>query len=49
MRTIEERATYLRDLEELKEAILAAIDEQGKLTDELRAQILACETKDGDK
>ncbi|MFR9873588.1 Tex family protein [Corynebacterium striatum] len=45
LRTIEERATYLRELEELKEAILAAIDEQGKLTDELRAQILACETK----
>lgn len=45
LRTIEERATYLRELEERKEAILAAIDEQGKLTDELRAQILACETK----
>ncbi|MGX9130798.1 Tex family protein [Corynebacterium striatum] len=45
LRTIEERATYLRELEERKEAIVAAIDEQGKLTDELRAQILACETK----
>lgn len=45
LRTIEERATYLRELEERKEAILAAIDEQGKLTDELRAQILECETK----
>lgn len=45
LRTIEERATYLRELEERKEAILAAIDEQGKLTDELCAQILECETK----
>ncbi|WP_296087600.1 Tex family protein [uncultured Corynebacterium sp.] len=45
LRTIEERATYLRELEERKETILAAIDEQGKLSDELRSQILACDTK----
>ncbi|QPK80355.1 RNA-binding transcriptional accessory protein [Corynebacterium lizhenjunii] len=45
LRTIEERATYLRELEERKQTILAAIEEQGKLTEQLRAQILACETK----
>ncbi|MBK4141766.1 S1 RNA-binding domain-containing protein [Corynebacterium macginleyi] len=45
LRTIEERATYLRELEERKETILAAIEEQGKLSDGLRAQILACDTK----
>lgn len=45
LRTIEERATYLRELEERKETILAAIDEQGKLSDDLRSQILACDTK----
>ena len=36
---------YLRELEERKQSILAAIEEQGKLTDDLRALILACETK----
>ncbi|MDO5032510.1 Tex family protein [Corynebacterium sp.] len=45
LRVIEERATYLRELEERKETILEAIEEQGKLTDELRARIQACETK----
>lgn len=45
LRTIEERATYLRELEERKETVLAAIDEQGKLSDDLRGQILACDTK----
>ena len=45
LRTIEERATYLRELEERKETILAAIEEQGKLSDDLRSQILACDTK----
>ncbi|GAB2512627.1 hypothetical protein CATRI_08235 [Corynebacterium atrinae] len=45
LRTIEERATYLRELEERKQAILEAIEEQGKLTDDLRSLILACETK----
>lgn len=45
LRTIEERATYLRELEERKETILAAIEEQGKLSKDLRAQILACDTK----
>ncbi|HDM1017556.1 TPA: RNA-binding transcriptional accessory protein, partial [Staphylococcus aureus] len=35
----------LRELEERKETVLAAIDEQGKLSDDLRGQILACDTK----
>ncbi|AGF72793.1 Tex family protein [Corynebacterium halotolerans] len=45
LRTIEERSTYLRELEDRKQVILAAIEEQGKLTDNLRALIEACETK----
>ena len=45
LRTIEERSTYLRELEERKETVLAAVEEQGKLTDDLRALIVACETK----
>ena len=45
LRIIEERSTYLRELEERKETVLAAIEEQGKLTEELRALIEACETK----
>ncbi len=45
LRTIEERATYLRELRERKDTVLAAIEEQGKLTDDLRALITACETK----
>ena len=36
LRRLEERATYLRELEERKETVLAAIEEQGKLTDTLR-------------
>ena len=45
LRQLEERLAYLRELEERKQSILAAIEEQGKLTDGLRALILACETK----
>ena len=45
LRQLEERLAYLRELEERKQSILAAIEEQGKLTDDLRALILACETK----
>ena len=45
LRIIEERSTYLRELEERKETVLAAVEEQGKLTDDLRALIVACETK----
>ena len=45
LRTLEERANYLKELQERKETILAAIEEQGKLSDVLKEQILACETK----
>src|SRR5262249_29956821 len=45
LRTLEERLTYLREMEERRAAILASLDEQGKLTDDLKAQIEAAETK----
>ncbi|MDR7381939.1 Tex family protein [Promicromonospora iranensis] len=45
LRTLEERLRYLRELEERRTAILSSVEEQGKLTDELRAQILSAETK----
>ena len=45
IRTIEERASYLKELEDRREAVLTSISEQGKLTDELRARILAVTTK----
>lgn len=44
LRKLHERLQYLRNLEEKKEQVLRAIEEQGQLTDELRAQILAAET-----
>ncbi len=44
LRTLNERLLYLRNLEEKKEQVLASIEEQGKLTDELKAQILAATT-----
>ena len=45
LRTLEERLLYLRELEERRAAILASIEEQGKLTGELRAAIEAAATK----
>src|SRR3984885_927431 len=45
LRTLDERLRYLRELEERRAAILASINEQGKLTDELRAHIDAADTK----
>jgi uncharacterized protein len=45
LRTLDERLRYLRELEERRAAILASIDEQGKLTDELRGSVNAAETK----
>ncbi|MFN3688124.1 Tex family protein [Salinarimonas sp.] len=45
LRTLEERLRYLRALEERRAAILASIDEQGKLTPELRAEIAQADTK----
>ena len=44
LRNLSERLAYLRGLEERKETVLASIEEQGKLTDELKAQILSAET-----
>lgn len=45
LRNLETRLTYLRELEERRAAVLASIDEQGKLSDELRAEIAAADTK----
>ena len=45
LRNLEERLIYLRELEDRRAAILASIEEQGKLTPELKAEIDAAETK----
>ena len=45
LRSLEERLAYLRELEERRTAILASIDEQGKLTPQLKAAIEAAATK----
>ena len=45
IRNIEERRAYLLELEERRRTILESIESQGKLTPELRARILACDTK----
>ncbi|MBN1238405.1 MAG: RNA-binding transcriptional accessory protein [Gammaproteobacteria bacterium] len=45
LRTLETRLTYLRELEDRRATILASIEEQGKLTDELRADIEAADSK----
>ena len=44
LRALDERLKYLRNLEEKKSQAISSIEEQGKLTDELRAQIEAAET-----
>lgn len=44
LRNLDERLTYLRGLEERKASVLASIEEQGKLTDELKAKIEAAQT-----
>ncbi len=44
LRTLYERLNYLRNLEEKKEQVVGSIQEQGKLTDELKEKILAAET-----
>lgn len=44
LRNLDERLKYLRSLEERKQAVLASIEEQGALSEELKAQILAAET-----
>lgn len=45
LRDLYDRLVYLRNLEDKKQTVLASIEEQGKLTEELRAQILAAETQ----
>ena len=45
LRKLFERLTYLRNLEEKKEQVIRSIEEQGKLTDELKAEIEAAETQ----
>jgi uncharacterized protein len=45
LRTLEERLGYLRELDQRRVAVLASIEEQGKLTDELKASLLAADTK----
>lgn len=42
LRDLSDRFTYLTELEERKTVILSAIAEQGKLTDEIKAKIVAC-------
>lgn len=44
LRNLSERLVYLRNLEEKKETVLASIEEQGKLTDELKQKILDAQT-----
>src|SRR5712675_3623083 len=45
LRTLEERLGYLRELEERRAAILESIEAQGKLDDDLRARIMAADSK----
>lgn len=45
LRTLAERLCYLRELEERRAAVLTSIEEQGKLTPELRAEVENAETK----
>ena len=45
LRKLYERLVYLRNLEEKKEQVLASIEEQGKLTEELKKQILEAQTQ----
>lgn len=45
LRNLYDRLNYLRNLEEKKQTVLSSIEEQGKLTKELKAQIIAAETQ----
>lgn len=45
LRTLEERLRYLREMEDRRDTILKSIDDQGKLSDELKRDILAADTK----
>ena len=44
LRQLFERLNYLRNLEDKKQQVIASIEEQGKLTEELKAQIEAAQT-----
>ena len=44
LRNLSERLTYLRNLEDKKNQVLSSIEEQGKLTEELKKQILDAQT-----
>ncbi|MCI5900353.1 MAG: RNA-binding transcriptional accessory protein [Lachnospiraceae bacterium] len=44
LRKLSERLAYLRNLEEKKQQVLSSIEEQGKLTEELKQEILSAET-----
>jgi len=44
LRDLHERLSYLRNLEEKKEQVIGSIEEQGKLTEELRQEILSAQT-----
>ena len=45
LRTLNERLTYLRELDDRRATVLKSIDEQRKLTPQLKQQILSAETK----
>ena len=45
LRNLEDRLRYLRELDDRRAAVLKSIDEQGKLTESLKASILAADTK----
>jgi len=47
LRDVRERADYLIELEERRSAIIKSVEDQGKLDDALRAQLMAAETKQG--
>ncbi len=45
LRNLEERLTYLRDMEDRRASVIKSIEEQGKLTDELKQALLTADTK----
>ncbi len=45
IRAIQDRREYLGELEQRRETILTSISEQGKMTEELRRLLMACQTK----
>ena len=45
LRNLDERLRYLRELEERRTAVVASVEEQGKLSDALKAQLLQADTK----